>query len=250
METYFFMNRRMITYISVLLKFKNYKITFIHEDLVCFTVTEINLQRKETNSLYFLYQTLIFRNTFNCFHWWLLCWRVAINVSQIQNSIQITFDRFAFLDHKISFGFSCKNKNACTPMISVLKHFVYRFSNLKIIYSSFEGRLKIPFLYFYFWNATNYPFLSKGQIAENLNIWMILLIFKLMPYNISASSSGYELKFRVKVNGMNVFMNIKEVTILLGLDYCIDFIVKKGSIEDDEGFTIKRNINNWLRSLR
>ena len=67
-----------------------------------------------------------------------------------------------------------------------------------MLYSSLEGRLKIPFFSLSFWKVTSSPFLSNGQIAANLNYENESLIFVLMPYDVSAGASGDELEFGIK----------------------------------------------------
>lgn len=117
----------MVSRITVFLEFKNNEIVFVYKNLVSLAVTQVYFQGEKTNPLNLLDEALILRDALDGFEGIFVLTGKTENIPQIKNSIDITFDGSALLHHQVPLCFSCKNKNAGTPMIRIFEHFVERF---------------------------------------------------------------------------------------------------------------------------
>ena len=82
------------------------------------------------------------------------------------------------------------------------------------LYSPFDDLPKIGFFYFYVWKVISSNFLSNAQMAANLKYPDELLIFVLIPYDISAHSFENKLKFGIKISRIISFVYIKQIISL------------------------------------
>jgi hypothetical protein len=91
----------MVSIVAIFLKFGHDKIVIIDEDLICLTITDKNLERKEPSALNLLQQAGILRKALNRLSSPFILRRIPIECAHINNPINLTFDWLALFNQHV-----------------------------------------------------------------------------------------------------------------------------------------------------